>query len=108
MKRPPHQLQPDDSWEHDAGQTRQPWWDRLLRPAPLSAGLAAAAAAIALVALLPERPAAPATATTPPAAESQASRFAALQEIADAELLSSAADQPDAFSDLELASLIGF
>ena len=78
----------------------------MLQPAPLAAGLAAAAAIAMLLTALPQQPVPPTLDSS--IAESQASEFAALQEIADAELLSTAADQPDAFSDIELVSMIGF
>lgn len=75
-----------------------PWWKRLLIPAPL-AGFAGAAAAITLVfhALRP--------AVLPvPATESAAEEIA---EIADDEALAAAAEHLDAFTDNELAALVG-
>jgi hypothetical protein len=85
-----------------AGQP-QPWWKRLLAPVPL-AGLvtASAAVAIAMTGLLREDPASPGTASAEPAA------FSEIQEIAEAEILLSAVDHLDQFSDGELVSLIGF
>ena len=94
-----------------AGQPSASWWTRQLRPLPLASGLAAAAACIALLLMLPDRQAVPVVAgssNSQSAEEIQASQFADIQEIADAELLNSAADQLDDFSDLELVSLIGF
>ena len=85
-----------------AGQP-QPWWKRLLAPAPL-AGLAAATAAvaIAMTGLLKDEPAASNTAAAEPAA------FSEIQEIAETEILLSAVDHLDRFSDGELVTLIGF
>lgn len=130
--------QPDDSWENDAvwklldqapppaasprfvadtmraarlsGPPSLPWWARLLQPIPLAAGLTAAAACVSLLIMLPDRHAAPVISATngQSTVDSQSSQLAVIQEIADVELLNSAADQLDDFSDLELASLIGF
>ena len=85
-----------------AGQPEK-WWKRLLAPAPL-AGLAAATAAvaIAMTGLLRDDPASPGTASAEPAA------FSEIQEIAEAEILLSAVDHLDRFSDGELVTLIGF
>ncbi|MFZ9937195.1 MAG: hypothetical protein ACO3JG_09055 [Luteolibacter sp.] len=85
-----------------AGQPR-PWWKCLLAAAPL-AGLAAASAAvaIAMTGLLRNDPATPASAAAEPAA------FYEIQEIAETEILLSAVDHLDRFSDGELVTLIGF
>jgi hypothetical protein len=129
MNRTP--LHTDESWEHDAvwklldqsppasasprftddtlraarlaGQPA-PWWRRVLSPAPL-AGLAAATAAlvVSLPSLIP-----PASVPEFHTALVDSSQFAEIQEIAEAETLISAADQLDAFTDMELVSLIGF
>ncbi len=84
----------------------EPWWKRLLAPAPL-AGLAAASAAVAIAvtAMLPEKPAAAPgqTATT-----AEPAAFSEIQELAETEILLSAVDHLDRFSDSELVSLIGF
>lgn len=81
-----------------AGQPR-PWWKRLTAAAPL-AGLAAASAAVtlAMTGLLRDHPAAPA----------EQAGFSEIQEIAETEILLSAVDHLDRFSDGELVSLIGF
>ena len=81
----------------------EPWWKRLFAPVPL-AGLAAATAAlaIAVTSLLKDEPSAPVTAGTEPTA------FSEIQEIAETEILLSAVDHLDRFSDGELVSLIGF
>lgn len=129
MNRKP--LQNDDSWENDAvwklleaappatagprfaddtvraarlaGQPA-PWWNRVFTPAPL-AGLAAATAAcvIAVISLRNDTPA-----NGDHSAQSAASAFAEIQEIAETEALLCAVDDLDQFSDMELASLIGF
>jgi len=85
-----------------AGQS-EPWWKRLLAPAPL-AGLAAASAAVAIavVSLTQNQPATPTASTVEPAA------FSEIQELAETEILLSAVDHLDRFSDGELVSLIGF
>jgi hypothetical protein len=80
------------------------WWKRLFSPAPL-AGLAAASAAVA-VALLSLQHTAPDAVTVTALADSN--EFAEIQEIAETETLISAVDHLDAFSDVELVSLIGF
>ncbi|HSP44259.1 MAG TPA: hypothetical protein VLO11_15395 [Luteolibacter sp.] len=81
----------------------EPWWKRLLAPAPLAGLVAASAAvAIAITGLLPDEPSSPDTAAAEPAA------FSEIQEIAEAEILLSAVDHLDQFSDGELVSLIGF
>ena len=80
------------------------WWNRWFAPAPL-AGLAAAAAVavvIATTSLLRNDPAAPVNT----AAETAA--FSEIQELAETEILLSAVDHLDQFSDSELVSLIGF
>lgn len=81
-----------------------PWWQRLLAPAPLT-GLAAATAAcvIAVISLQNDTPA-----SNNPIAAVDSNAFAEIQEIAETETLISAVDQLDDFSDVELASLIGF
>ena len=123
-----HQPTPnDDSWEHDpvwklldqsphsaasprfvddtvraarlAGRPL-PWWKRLMAPAPI-AGLAAASAAVVIAALSLWPDANPASAAQP-------NDFAEIQEIAESEILLTAADHLDAISDVELVSLIGF
>ena len=129
MNRQP--LQNDESWENDpvwklldqsppatagprfvddtvraarlAGQAA-PWWKRVFAPAPL-AGLAAATAAcvIAVVSLRDGSPDA-----TSQKALADSSAFAEIQEIAETEILLSAAEDLDEFSDTELVSLIGF
>jgi hypothetical protein len=83
-----------------------PWWKRILSPIPLT-GLATAAAAITLtvIALNQDTPTVPTitdTRSTP-----QETSLAAIQDIAEAELLNAAIDHLDDFSDHELVSLIG-
>ena len=125
-------LQPDDSWETDAvwklldqappatpgprfvhdtvraarltGQA-QPWWQRLLAPAPL-AGFAAASATILVFAVLSWIGPSPESASQTATLDSQ--QAAAIQDIAETETLIAAVDQLDDFSDTELVSLIGF
>jgi hypothetical protein len=82
----------------------QPWWLRLMAPAPL-AGLAAATAALvfAVVMLLDSAPQPAMTNTM-----FDAKQAAAIQDIADSETLIAAVDHLDEFSDTELVSLIGF
>ena len=129
MNRQP--LQNDESWENDpvwklldqsppatagprfvddtvraarlAGQPAR-WWKRVFSPAPLI-GLAAASAAcvIAVISLRNDSPE-----STNPKALADSSAFAEIQEIAETEILLSAADDLDKFSDMELVSLIGF
>jgi hypothetical protein len=81
-----------------------PWWKRIFSPAPL-AGLAAATAAMA-IAVLSLQNGAPDSGTRTGLVDS--SEFAEIQEIAETETLISAADHLEAFSDMELVSLIGF
>jgi hypothetical protein len=130
MKRQPHHN--DDSWEHDAvwnlldqappasagqrfaedtvraarlaGQAES-WWKGLLSPAPL-AGLAAACAALAFAVISLTGPAASPDRLAATAFDSE--QAAAIQEIAETEMLSAAVDHLDDFSDTELVSLIGF
>lgn len=86
-----------------AGQAA-PWWRRLLAPAPL-AGLAAASAAVAIAVtgLLSEKPAASGhTASVEP------SVLMEIQDLAETEILLTAVDYLDQFSDTELVMLIGF
>lgn len=129
MNRKP--LQNDDSWENDpvwklldasppatasarfaddtvraarlAGQPA-PWWKRVFAPAPL-AGLAAATAAcvIAVVSLRHQSPD-----VSDHTALANSNAFAEIQEIAETEILLSATDDLNEFSDYELVSLIGF
>jgi hypothetical protein len=128
MQHQPHHN--DDSWENDpvwklldqaspaaasprfaddtvraarlAGQD-SPWWARLLSPIPL-AGIATATAAcvIAVISLRDESPAGYNFSNS-----ADAHAFAEIQEIAETEVLLSAVDDLDQFSDLELVSLIG-
>lgn len=130
MNRQP--LQNDESWENDpvwklldqappatagprfvddtvraarlAGQAA-PWWKRVFTPAPL-AGLAAATAAcvIAVISLRNDTPAADGS----HGAAVDSNAFAEIQEIAETEILLSATEDLDEFSDMELVSLIGF
>lgn len=86
-----------------AGQT-QPWWKRLLTPAPL-AGLAATTAALVFSVLSWLGPPADSSSQT---AWLDANQAAAIQDIAETETLIAAVDQLDDFSDTELVSLIGF
>lgn len=127
----PNLLPPDDSWESDAvwklldqappkvagprfvdntlraarlaGPAR-PWWQRLFAPVPL-AGLAATATAVAIAVLSlnhsPNR-------TVEPAVANSEESFAGIQELAEAEVLSTAVDNLDDFTDNELVCLIGF
>ena len=127
-RKPPHE---DASWENDAvwklldasppasagprfasetvrmarlAGVSEPWWKRLLAPAPL-AGLAAATAAVAIAVtgLLREQgDELDRNAAIEPAA------FSEIQELAETEILLSAVDHLDQFSDGELVSLIGF
>ncbi|MBX3742331.1 MAG: hypothetical protein KF712_15190 [Akkermansiaceae bacterium] len=129
---------PDDSWESDAvwklldeaaplkardsfaddlvrmarlEPAPEPWWKRLLAPAPI-AGFAAVTAAVALAAMfLSHPPSGPISAETPLAAvelPAQADPYDDLQDLAETEALIAAADHLDAFSDQELGNLIGF
>ncbi len=129
----------DDSWENDAvwdliekaapaaarpsfaddvvrlaklAPAAEPWWKRILSPAPF-AGIAAAAAAIALAFSyfsggMGPAPAldGPSLALVEPAAT--ADPFADIQEIAATETLLAAADHLEDFSDQELVNLVGF
>ncbi|MCX6876281.1 MAG: hypothetical protein NTW21_21110 [Verrucomicrobia bacterium] len=126
-----HPLPPDDSWESDAvwklldqappraagprfadntaraarlAGTPRAWWQRLGAPIPLvGLGAATASLALAFMALThpPTHPADPSTASNDEA-------FAAIQRLAEAEVLSAAVDNLDDFTDTELVSLIGF
>ncbi len=82
----------------------EPWWKRMLSPAPL-AGLAAGAAALALAVVAMKG-------TTRPSggefAAVNSAQAVAIQDIAETETLIAAADHLDDFSDNELVSLIGF
>jgi len=82
----------------------QPWWKRLLAPAPL-AGLAAASAAvaIAITGLIQEKPGDPGRTTA-----AEVSVLMEIQDLAETEILLTAVDYLDKFSDTELVSLIGF
>ena len=84
--------------------TAQPWWHRLLAPAPL-AGLAAttAALAFAIISLV-----GPAKVSEAQIASQDSHQALAIQDIAETETLIAAADQLDDFSDTELVGLIGF
>ena len=88
-----------------AGQDPIAWWQRWLTPLPLG-GLAAAAAAlvIAFVALQQTNPGAPRDVVSSPANDEP---FAEMQELAEAETLSAAADHLEDFTDSELVCLIG-
>ncbi len=83
-----------------------PWWKRILSPIPLT-GLATATAAITLtfIALNQDTPTVPNITET--RATPQETSLAAIQDIAEAELLNAAIDHLDDFSDHELVSLIG-
>jgi hypothetical protein len=83
-----------------------PWWKRILSPIPLT-GLATAAAAITLtfIAFNQDTPTVPTITET--RATPQETSLAAIQDIAEAELLNAAIDHLDDFSDHELVSLIG-
>lgn len=82
----------------------QPWWHRLLSPAPL-AGFAASVLALALTgfSLL-----APSSEPTDQTAGLNSAQAVVIQDIAEAEILIAAVDHLDDFSDNELVSLIGF
>ena len=81
------------------------WWKRLFAPAPL-AGLAGATAALVFAAVsLTTEPTPEAVSQT---AAYDTEQAAAIQEIAETEMLIAAADHLDDFSDNELVSLIGF
>jgi hypothetical protein len=82
------------------------WWKRILSPIPLT-GLATAAAAITLtfIAFNQDTPTVPTITET--RATPQETSLAAIQDIAEAELLNAAIDHLDDFSDHELVSLIG-
>lgn len=80
------------------------WWKRLFAPAPL-AGLAGATAALVFAAVSLTGPA-PETVSQTAAFDSE--QAAAIQEIAEAEMLMAAVDHLDDFSDNELVTLIGF
>jgi hypothetical protein len=90
---------------------QEPWWKKLLAPAPI-AGFAAAAAAVVIGFSYLGSPAkgpaldGPSLAVVEPAA--QADPFAAIQEIAETETLMAAADHLEAYSDQELVNLVGF
>jgi hypothetical protein len=130
MNRDPHQS--DDSFENDAvwklldqappeiagprfvddtvraarlsGQP-EPWWKRFFAPLPLT-GLAAASAALVFAVLPMTHSDSEPDGSTVAVLESQ--RAAEIQEIAETEALIAAVDHLDAFSNNELASLIGF
>ena len=125
-------LQNDDSWENDpiwklldqsppttaspsfadhtvraarlAGQETS-WWSRIFAPFPLG-GLAAAAAACVIAIVWLQNDTSSETGNQVATANSNA--FAEIQEIAETEVLLSAVDDLDQFSDMELVSLIGF
>ena len=88
-----------------AGQS-EPWWKRVFAPLPL-AGLAAATAALAF-SLLPVLTGPDPVTASPAVAVLESQRAAEIQEIAETEALIAAVDHLEAFSDNELASLIGF
>lgn len=129
---------PDDSWESDAvwnlldkappmeprasftddlvrmvklEPAPQPWWKRLLTPAPLGA-IATAAAAVALGMMsLKNGGTSPDQGLTPVVVADvapQADPYADLQDLAETEILIAAVDHLDDFSDQELGNLIGF
>lgn len=87
-----------------AGQS-EPWWKRVFAPLPL-AGLAAASAAL-VISFIPIFSSNPVP-DSPVVTVVEAGRAAEIQEIAETEALIAAVDHLDAFSDNELASLIGF
>lgn len=124
-------LPPDDSWESDAvwklldqappqaaaarfaddtvraarlAAAVEPWWRRLLSPAPV-AGLTAATAALAfaVVSLV-----GPSSRPDHQTAALDSPQAVVIQDIAETETLIAAVDQLDDFSDTELVSLIGF
>ncbi len=81
----------------------EPWWKKLISPAPI-AGLATATAAVALAVVLltgPQNDPAPVVDYTSPQAET-------IQDIAETEMLIAASDNLQEFSDEELICLIGF
>ncbi len=82
------------------------WWKRLLSPAPV-AGLAAAGTALLIAFFSLNRPTDEQPAT-PVAATELEDRYAAIQDVAETEMLFAAVDHLDEFSDQELTSLIGF
>lgn len=120
---------PDDSWESDAvwklldqatpkaagaqfvdetvraarlSADVKPWWSRMLAPAPL-AGLAGVTAAIGFAVITMVGPT-----SSIQSIVSDSPQAAAIQDIAETEMLIAAVDHLDDFSDNELVSLIGF
>lgn len=85
----------------------QPWWKKLLSPAPI-AGLAAVTAAIALAFTFLGDRGSQAPLTVEPVPSAPADPFAEIQDFAETETLIAAADHLDDFSDQELVGLIGF
>ena len=83
---------------------RDPWWKRLLSPAPL-AGFAAATAAVTLGVMSLMNPS---PAVGPQTVSWNSPQAVAIQDIAETETLMVAVEQLDDFSDNELVSLIGF
>jgi hypothetical protein len=122
---------PDDSWESDAvwklldqapsrgasarfventvraaklAPVMEPWWKRVLSPAPL-VGFAGVTAAVAFAFVSLIQPAGP---SSHPMAVLDSPQAVAIQDIAETETLIAAVDLLDDFSDHELVSLIGF
>lgn len=82
-----------------------PWWKRLLSPAPLT-GFAAATAALVFTVISLSGPESE-PARLPTASTFDSEQAAAIQEIAETETLIAAVDHLDDFSDYELVCLIG-
>ncbi|NNM30555.1 MAG: hypothetical protein HKO57_13630 [Akkermansiaceae bacterium] len=85
-----------------AGDAPGPWWKRLLAPVPLTAGALAAAAAVAIMVSVN-------MGSAPDSPLTDAGADAALADLAsdlDKELLITAAENPDLFSDAELLAML--
>lgn len=83
-------------------ETPEPWWKRILAPAPLT-GLATSCAMIAFAWVIW-----PAADVSTQVIASGQDRAAEIAEIADTETLIAAVEHMDNFSDNELVTLIGF
>ena len=130
-------LPPDDSWENDAvwklldqapaepasygfadntvravrlEEPDAPWWHRLFGPLPL--GFATTTVAAALVIGFFTFSLTPTTSEPEPVAaqtiDQSSGNIAAIEDIAETEVLISAVDRMDDYSDHELVTLIGF
>lgn len=84
-----------------------PWWPKILRPAPWLTAAACAAVAVLFFVDSSDMGEKPGVANVPEEV-SPAEEWVAIEEAATVELLAAAADHPEDFSDQELVALIGF